>query len=128
MKDTRRKFSLADRIHSFRYAFRGIKYLLVEEHNFRIHLVVLLLVIVAGIMIGISLSDWLAIIFVSVLVLVSEGFNSSIEKLSDAVNPEADERIRMAKDIAASAVLISAVAAIITGLFVFAPYLLKFFN
>lgn len=89
---------------------------------------VLLLVIVAGILIGISLSDWLAIIFVSVLVLVSEGFNSSIEKLSDAVNPDADERIRMAKDIAASAVLISAVAAIITGLFVFAPYLLKFFN
>ncbi|MBK9389701.1 MAG: diacylglycerol kinase family protein [Bacteroidetes bacterium] len=128
MKDRNRKFSLADRLRSFWYAFNGIKRLIADEHNFRIHLLALLLIITAGILVGITTSDWLAIIFVSALVLISESFNSSIERLSDAVNPGIDDRIRKAKDIAAAAVLISAVAAIITGLLVFAPYLLKFIN
>jgi diacylglycerol kinase (ATP) len=128
MKDRSRKFSLADRLRSFRYAFNGIKSLITDEHNFRIHLLALLLIITTGILVGITKSDWLAIIFVSALVLISESFNSSIERLSDAVNPGIDDRIRKAKDIAAAAVLISAMAAIITGLLVFVPYLLKFLN
>jgi diacylglycerol kinase len=127
MKTRRRKFSPADRLRSFRYAFRGIIDLILEEHNFRIHLVVLIIIIAAGIFFRISLTSWFAIIFVSALVLVCESFNSSIEMLADAINPEADERIRKAKDIAAAAVLISAIAAVITGLLIFAPHIMKLF-
>jgi len=127
MKAGGRKFSIADRLRSFRYAFRGITELIREEHNFRIHLAVLIIVIASGIFFRISLSSWVTIIFVSALVLVSECINTSIEKLADAINPEPDERIRKAKDIAAAAVLISAIAAVITGLLIFAPYLLRLF-
>jgi diacylglycerol kinase (ATP) len=125
MKAKGRKFSFADRLRSFRYAFRGIFELISMEHNFRIHLVVLIIVIAAGIIFRIELTSWFAIILVSALVLVSESFNTSVEKLADVINPEPDERIRKAKDIAAAAVLISAIAAVITGLLIFGPHLLK---
>jgi diacylglycerol kinase len=128
MKTRRGKFSLRDRLRSFRYAFSGIIELIREEHNFRIHLAVLIIIIAAGIFFSISLSSWFAIIFVSALVLVSESINSSIEKLADAINPEPDETIRKAKDIAAAAVLISAITAVITGLLIFTPYLLRLFD
>jgi diacylglycerol kinase len=127
MKDSRKKFSLTERLGSFRYAFRGILDLVRYEHNFRIHLVILISVVMAGFFFRISAAEWLAIIVVSALVLVSESFNSAIEFLSDSIVKEMDEKIRTAKDIAAAAVLISAVTAIITGLVIFIPELLKLF-
>ena len=128
MKAKGSKFSFADRLQSFRYAFRGITELLRGEHNFRIHLAVLIVVIAAGIFFSISSSSWLAIIIVSALVLVSESFNTSVEKLADIINPEPDERIRKAKDIGAAAVLISAIASVIAGLVIFVPHLIKLFD
>ena len=125
MESKGKKFSFADRLRSFRYAFRGIIELIIGEHNFRIHLVILIIIIAAGIIFRIELTSWFAIILVSALVLVSESFNTSVEKLADVINPEPDERIRKAKDIAAAAVLISAIAAVITGLLIFGPHLLK---
>jgi diacylglycerol kinase len=70
----------------------------------------------------------MAIVFVSALVLVSESLNTSLEHLSDAVSGESDERIRRAKDVAAAAVLISALAALITGLMIFVPELIELFS
>ena len=107
MGETKGKFSIAERLRSFRYAINGISDLIRNEQNFRIHLVVLLAVITAGIFFSISSAEWLAILFVSALVLVSEGFNTSIEHLSDAVSAGTNEKIRKAKDVAAAAVLIS---------------------
>ena len=127
MKKKENYFSLTDRLRSFRFAFRGILDLLKDEHNFRIHITLLLLVIAAGIFLHITDTEWLIIILVSALVLVSESFNSSIEHLADTINPEEDERIRKVKDIAAAAVLITAVAAVLAGAIIFMPYLLKIF-
>ncbi len=128
MKAKGRKFSFGDRLQSFRYAFRGITELIRGEHNFRIHLAVLVIVIAAGFFFSISSTSWLTIILVSALVLVSESFNTSVEKLADIINPEPDERIRKAKDIAAAAVLISVIAAVIAGLLIFVPHLKKLFD
>ena len=128
MKERGKKFRLSERLESFRHAFRGILALISYEHNFRIHLVILTAVILAGLCFGISVTDWLAIISVSALVLVSESFNSSVEYLSDALRPEPDERIRNAKDIAAAAVLIAAISSIITGLIIFVPEFKKLFD
>lgn len=121
-------FSLTDRFRSFRFAFRGILDVLKYEHNFRIHITILLLVIAAGISLKISEYEWLIIIIVSALVLISECLNSSIEHLADAIKPDEDERIRKVKDIAAAAVLISAIAAAVTGAIIFIPYLLELFR
>jgi diacylglycerol kinase len=127
MKASGKKFNMSERFKSFSYAFHGISEIIVHEHNFRIHLSILAFVIAAGFFFKISSSDWIAVLLVSALVLASECFNSAIENLSDAVSPEKDERIRKAKDIAAAAVLISAIAAVITGLIVFLPGLVKLF-
>ena len=125
MKDPENRFSLPERLRSFRYAFNGLRHLIKYEHNFRIHLFIFLAVIIAGILLRISMTEWLAILVVSSLVLVSEALNSSIENLSDAVSAVPNDRIRKAKDIAAAAVLLSAIAAVITGLIIFIPEILK---
>jgi diacylglycerol kinase len=119
------RFSLSERFRSFRFAFNGIIDLIRNEHNFRIHLVILLIVVIAGILLRISTTDWLFILLVSAMVLISEGFNSSIEQLSDAVESGEDDRIKRTKDMAAAAVLISAIAAVIAGLIIFIPELLQ---
>jgi len=122
-----KKFSVAERLKSFRYAFNGISDLILYGHNFRIHLVILMAVIAAGIIFRISITEWMAIVLVSALVLVSEGFNTSLEHLSDAVSAESNEKLRRAKDVAAAAVLISALAELITGLMIFVPELIELF-
>jgi diacylglycerol kinase (ATP) len=123
-----KRFSFSDRLRSFRYAFRGILELLKNEHNFRIHVVILIFVIIAGIGFSISSSEWLAVIFVSALVLAAEAFNSSIEQIASKISPGHDEAIGKAKDLAAAAVLISAIASGITGLIIFLPHLLTLFE
>jgi diacylglycerol kinase len=127
MNDRDKKFSVAERLKSFRFAVNGIYELIRYGHNFRIHLVILFAVIPAGIILRISITEWLAIVFVSALVLVSEGFNTSLEHLSDAISTESNEKLRRAKDVAAAAVLISALAAVITGLMIFVPELIELF-
>ena len=125
MNEKEKKFSVADRLKSFRYAFNGILDLIRYGHNFRIHIAILMTVIAAGIILRISVTEWMAIVFVSALVLVSEGFNTSLEHLSDAISTESNEKLRRAKDVAAAAVLISALAAVITGLLIFVPELIE---
>lgn len=125
MREMEKRSRLTERLNSFRYAFNGIYDLLRYGHNFRIHLVILIAVIPAGVILRISSTEWMAIVFVSALVLVSESLNTSLEHLSDAVSGESDERIRRAKDVAAAAVLISALAALITGLMIFVPELIE---
>ncbi len=65
-----------------------------------------------------------AVIFAIGLVLAGEGINSAIERLSDVVQPERDDRIRDVKDISAGAVLICAITAAIIGIIVILPKLL----
>ena len=85
------------------------------------------LVIIAGLLFRISTAEWIAVIFAIGLVLAAEAVNSAIERLSDVVQPEKDDRIRDVKDISAGAVLICAVTAVIIGIIVFLPKLLKLF-
>ena len=120
-----RSFSLSERLESFRDAFRGMATLLRFEHNARIHLVILLIVILAGFLLRISVGDWMAILCVSGLVLVAECFNTAIENLSDLITDKPNEYIRRAKDTAAAGVLISAVISVAAGLLIFIPAVLR---
>ncbi len=65
--------------------------------------------------------EYIALISLSAIVLCAEALNSAIERLCDVVQPELDERIRDIKDIAAGAVLISAIGALVAGLLIFGP-------
>ena len=123
--DKHRRFSMAGRLKSFGDALRGIASLLRYEHNARIHLAILLTVIVAGILLGISLNDWMAILLASGLVFISECFNTAIENLADLITESHNEYIRRAKDVAAAGVMLSAIISVAVGLIIFVPAVLK---
>ncbi|MCX6300903.1 MAG: diacylglycerol kinase family protein, partial [Bacteroidia bacterium] len=99
-----------------------------SENNARIHFIILLLVIIAGIILKISTVHWIAIALAAGLVLTTECLNTSIEYLCDSIMPEYDSRIKKAKDLAAASVLISAVVSVVVGLIVFIPAICRFFN
>ena len=117
----KKKFTVKARLNSFANAFRGIVIMLREEHNAWIHCAAAVLVILAGFLTGLSRTEWVAIIFAIGLVLGAEALNTAIERLSDAVQPEQDERIRRVKDLSAGAVLLCAMAAAAVGLIIFLP-------
>ncbi len=116
-----KKFSLSDRLRSFRYALNGIRLLFQKEHNARIHLAAAAVVIGAGFVFKINPTEWIAILLCIALVIGMEALNSAIEKLADVVSPQHSAQIKRVKDISAGAVLICAVIALIVGCIVFIP-------
>ncbi len=119
------RFSLRKRLKSFHFAFNGIKKLVREEHNARIHVVALISVIGLGIFLKISLIEWIAITIVSGLVILTELLNTAIERLADFVESDWNERIGIIKDYCAGAVLIAAVISAIVGGFIFIPKIIE---
>lgn len=115
------EFSIVKRAKSFTHAGRGIWIFIKTTHNAWIHLSVLVLVVVAGLYFGITVTDWLAITLASGFVLVAEAFNTAIEIDIDLTSPTYHPYARDTKDVAAGAVLISAVTAVVVGLLVFGP-------
>ena len=119
------KFSFAKRLAGFRYAFNGLKILIREEHNARIHLFVTCCVLIAGIVFKISAGEWIAVIFCIGLVFALELINSAIENTADLISKERNETIKKIKDLSAGAVLIAAIASAIIGLIIFLPKFLE---
>jgi len=115
------KFSLRERIRSFRYAFNGLFTLFREEPNALIHLAAVIIVVAAGFWLKISDTEWMLVVFAIGLVFVAELFNSAVERLADLYSRDKDERIKKIKDIAAAAVLFSALTAVVIALFIFLP-------
>jgi diacylglycerol kinase len=120
------KFSMVQRLKSFTHAFNGLKILLKEEHNARIHLVAAIIVVIAGFVLKISIIEWIAIVFAIGFVFTTEIINSSIENIADFISPEKHDKIKKIKDLAAAGVLIGAVTALIVGLIIFLPKILEF--
>lgn len=118
---TNKQFSIKDRIKSFKYAFNGLKIMILEEHNIRIHIVVAVLVIVLGAIVKLSIPEWLIITLTITIVITLEIINSSIENLADIISPEWNIKIRKVKDLCAAAVLIAGLASVIVGALIFIP-------
>jgi diacylglycerol kinase len=116
-----------NRIRSFIPAFNGLKILIKEEHNSRIHLLAAILVLIASILFRISAIEWIVVIFAIGLVFVSEIINSAIENITDFISSENDETIKKIKDLSAAGVLISSFTSLIIGLIVFIPKVSKLF-
>ena len=119
------RFSLRKRLKSFRFAIKGIKTLIKNEHNARIHIVALICVIGLGFFFNISLTEWIAITIVSGLVILTELLNTAVERLSDFIESDWNERIGIIKDYCAGAVLISAVISVIVGGLIFIPKIIE---
>ncbi len=122
-----KKFSLKERIRSFPYAFNGLWILWNEEHNVRIHFVAAICAVVAGFFFHVSPFEWLAIVFAIGFVITLEIINSAIENIADFVCSERNEMIKKVKDLAAAAVLFSAMTAFVVGLIIFVPKIWSLF-
>lgn len=115
------------RIRSFGYALQGLAFALRTQANFRIHLVAACAVVGLGLLWGISADDWRWLVIAIALVLAAELMNTAFEHLCNVVQPELHASVKAAKDVAAGAVLVTAVAAAIIGALVFWPYLSRLF-
>ena len=118
-------FSIAARLKSFTFAFAGIAYMLRTQHNAWLHLVATIVVIAAGFAFNVGGNDWRWLVAAIVLVWTAETINTAFEHLCDVVSPEFHASVQKSKDIAAGAVLICVIGAVIIGLQVFVPYLLR---
>ncbi len=110
-------------IAGFGYAFNGLGYALRTQRNVRVHIAIGALAVFMGIVFHISAIEF-AMIFVAITgVFVAEMFNTVIELCIDLSTPEYNPLAKIAKDVAAGAVLLNAILAIIIGIFVFGPHL-----
>jgi diacylglycerol kinase (ATP) len=123
VNDSEPGFSIAKRLLSFRYAWAGLRYFIVTEHNSWLHLAATFAAIALSATLGLGANEWLWIITAIGWVWTAEAFNTAIERLADAVTLERNETIKAAKDVAAAGVLVSAVTAFLIGLIIFYPHL-----
>jgi diacylglycerol kinase (ATP) len=118
------KFSLRDRARSFTYAGKGILRFLRSEHNAWIHLAATMAVMIAAIFFRISCTHMAILALTIGLVWVTEMLNTCLERAMDLISRERHPQIEFIKDLAAGAVLVASLTALITGLFIFIPYIL----
>ncbi len=113
-------------INSFKCAIQGIIQAIKTERNVKIHITIMILVIISGIVLKIAKQEWITCIILFGLVMSLELVNSAIETTVDIAMPEINEKAKNAKDIAAGAVLISAISSAIIGLTIFIPKIIEF--
>lgn len=110
---------------SFCYARHGLRYAWQHEQNFRIHLVIALIVLVLIVVLHADLSESLLLILLIAFVLTLELVNSALEKVTDLLQPRIHHYAEVMKDLLAAAVLVSSIAAAVIGLIVLGPPLIR---
>src|SRR3954469_20883087 len=106
-------------IESFNYAFEGIIHVLRTQRNMRIHFTVALAVLIAGLAVDVSRLELIALLLAIAFVLIAEMLNTALEAGIDVATTSFDPLAKLAKDIAAGAVLIATVNAVAVGYLVF---------
>jgi diacylglycerol kinase (ATP) len=122
-----RPFRFTGRVRSFHHAIRGVLRMIHCQHNAWIHAAATLVVLGAGFLFRISSADWCWIVLAISAVWTAEALNTAFEFLADAASPEFHPLVRDAKNVAAGAVLLTAVGASVIGVIVFWPYVAKLF-
>ncbi len=108
-------------IQSFQHACKGLLFLFREQQNAWIHLFAATGVVVAGFFFRLTTTEWLLVVFAIGFVFSAELLNSAIEEIVNLVSPDFNKKAGKIKDMAAAAVLISAITAAIIGLTIFIP-------
>lgn len=112
------------RRYSFKVAFEGIWHALTTQPNFQIQLIIGILVILSAFLLNFRQWEWLILILTIALVLVAELLNTVIEVVVDlAVKEELLPEAKIAKDVAAAAVLLLSATSVVVGLILFLPHL-----
>ena len=108
---------------SFRYAFAGLWWTLRTQRNMRIHLALGIAAGLLGIVVGLSSGEFAVLALTIAVVMAAEMLNTVVEAAIDLASPEYHPLAKIAKDVAAGAVLLTAMGAVAVGLFLFLPHL-----
>jgi len=111
-------------IKSFYYALSGIAYAIKTQRNMKIHTLALILVLAAGFWLELSSLEWAIALIMAGIVIICEMLNTAIEALVDLKIEEYHALAKVAKDVAAGAVLIASILSVIVGLLIFVPKIL----
>ncbi|WP_319005003.1 diacylglycerol kinase family protein [Mesobacillus jeotgali] len=113
---------------SFKFGFEGIAAAASKERNVQIHLGISVIVILLGFIFSINKYEWIAVILSIGGMISMEMMNTAIERTVDMYTKEYHPLAKQAKDIAAGAVLVFAIASVMIGLIIFLPRILVLFN
>ena len=109
-------------LKSFKYAFRGISYVLKTSRNFKIQLIFAITSLMIGFLLQISQSNYVILIATIMSVLILEILNTSIESIVDlVVKKEFSSLAKISKDTSAGAVLLAAINSVIIAVYIFVP-------
>ena len=109
------------RLRSLTFAIRGAWLLITTEHSIMVQVGIAIIMTVVGFITELSSIEWMFQVLAIGLVLVAESLNTGLEKLSDFVHPDYDDRIGFIKDISAGAATFAAIIAVIIGLIIYLP-------
>lgn len=106
---------------SFVYAFRGIAVSIVDGRNIKVHMLAAVVAVSAGFYFQLNHTEWAILILTIASVIAAELFNTAIEKVVDLISPDHQPLAGFAKDAAAGAVLVFAIASLFVAIFLFGP-------
>jgi diacylglycerol kinase (ATP) len=115
--------SFTGRLRSVRFALQGVATMLRSQHNAWVHAAATAVVVALGIACRLPTAEWCWVVLAIVAVWTAEALNTAIELLTDVASPTFHPVAGKAKDVAAGAVLITAIGAAVIGLLVFGPHL-----
>ncbi len=110
---------------SVKHALDGVIYTFKTQPNFQIHSIFASLAIAASLFFRVSAAEWAVILFTIGLVLVAEMINTSIESVVDLATDQFHEKAKIAKDVSAGMVLVTAVISFLVGILIFVPYIIN---
>jgi len=114
-------------LNSFKYALKGVWHALKYNRNLRIDFLVALIVIFLSVIFHTNSYEKGVLGITILLVICSEMINTSLEEMVNLITQEHRKEAKIAKDVAAGMVLVSAMGSVIVGIFIFAPYISKLF-
>ena len=127
MESKGKKLKSKNVFQSFKYAFSGLKYGFVNTKNLHVDLIFIIAVIVCGFIFKIHFIEWAILLGCIALVVSLELMNTAIEEVVNLASPDIHPLAKISKDVAAGAVLMSAIISSIIGLLIFVPKFIDLF-
>jgi len=112
--------------HSLKHAFDGVLHAFSEHSNMRLHFLAGTTIILISFYLGLSRTEVVVLLFTIALVLITEMINTAIESMTDLITKDYRLEAKIAKDVSAGMVLLTACLSVIVGLFILGPHLLSF--
>ena len=112
-------------ISSVRDCLNGFSYIISSEHNFKREIVLAILALILSVVLKVTKIEFVIVLLVIALVIVSEIFNTAIEKVVDLYTKDYNEIARIAKDVSALAVLTMCMFALVIGAVIFIPKIIE---